>query len=197
MSSHHFVREGQEPALFIIDPIPFQSIGPLLEWSPMVVVDFNALDNAISWGVRVDAVVCSRERATMVDQKLDGHFPVAMVYAENTADSISSGIRFLRDHQQQGVNITSASPGIFDIVDSSQWVRINIFDATVKWAAIPFARFEKWFPKGERIKVRKSTASQIIEAQGLTTRDGEFEVAASGMVAITSDELFWVGELHI
>jgi hypothetical protein len=197
MSSHHFVREGQEPALFMIDPIPFHSIGPLLEWSPMVVVDFNALDNAISWGVRVDAVVCSRERATMVDQKLDGHFPAAMVYAENTADSLSSGIRFLLDHQQQGVNIISVNPGIFDIVGSLHGLRLNIFDATVKWSAISFARFEKWLPAGERIKVRKSTASQIIQFQGLTTLDGEFEATASGMVSIASDELFWVGELHI
>lgn len=194
MSSHHFVREGQEPALFIIDPVPFQIIGPLLEWSPMVVVEINALDNAISWGVRVDGVVCSRERATLVQQKLDGHFPVVLVYAENTADSIHHGIRFLRDHQQQGVNITSVSPEIFDIIGSLDGLRINILDATFKWSAIPFSKFEKWFPAGERIKVRKSSKSQIIQFQRLTARDGEFEATTNGLVTITSAQLFWVGE---
>ena len=46
MSSHHFVKEGQEPALLIMDALSLALIEPLLEWAPQVIVCENALRHA-------------------------------------------------------------------------------------------------------------------------------------------------------
>ena len=57
MSSHHFVKEGQEPALFILDNIPFQYAESLLEWVPLVMVADRALENVLHWGIKIDVVL--------------------------------------------------------------------------------------------------------------------------------------------
>ncbi len=50
MSSHHFVKEGQEPALFILDNIPFHYAESLLEWVPLVMVADRALGKCVTLG---------------------------------------------------------------------------------------------------------------------------------------------------
>ena len=46
MSSHHFVKEQQEPAVFILDVegISFDTVAPLLEWSPTLLVVQEAVE---------------------------------------------------------------------------------------------------------------------------------------------------------
>jgi thiamine pyrophosphokinase len=59
MSSHHIVRDAQEPALIIADElISFEIIGQLLEWSPVVVVLEHYLPKVLSWGIKIDIVIC-------------------------------------------------------------------------------------------------------------------------------------------
>ena len=56
MSSHHIVRDEQEPALLIDDAsvIHFEFVELLLEWSPRVMVTSNAIDEVLNWGVKID-----------------------------------------------------------------------------------------------------------------------------------------------
>ena len=46
MSSHHFVKEQQEPAVFIleVEGISFETVAPLLEWSPTLLVAQEAVE---------------------------------------------------------------------------------------------------------------------------------------------------------
>ncbi len=61
MSSHHFVKEQQEPALLILETEGFDvdRISPLLEWVPTVLVSQNVVETVISWGVKVDVILSS------------------------------------------------------------------------------------------------------------------------------------------
>ena len=56
MSSHHFVKEDQEPALIIADAsaVSFEKIQELLEWSPTVIVMESSLEMVLSWGIKMD-----------------------------------------------------------------------------------------------------------------------------------------------
>lgn len=58
MSSHHIVRDDQEPALILYsaDSGEVEAIGQLLEWSPVVVVHHQALDLALAMGIKIEAV---------------------------------------------------------------------------------------------------------------------------------------------
>ena len=59
MSSHHFVRDKQEPALIIAngDECSNEVLNQLLEWNPFVLVLDGALDRVLMKGIKVDAVI--------------------------------------------------------------------------------------------------------------------------------------------
>lgn len=59
MSSHHFVKEGQEPALVILDWNEDLAIiaAQLMEWQPKLVVSKEALDLLLMDGFKPDAVL--------------------------------------------------------------------------------------------------------------------------------------------
>jgi thiamine pyrophosphokinase len=59
MSSHHIVRDAQEPALIIANThLSYETIGQLLEWSPVVVVTENCLETVLTWDIKIDKIVC-------------------------------------------------------------------------------------------------------------------------------------------
>ena len=59
MSSHHIVREKQEPALIIAngEACSFDLLGQLLEWSPFVVVLDQAIHRVIELGIKIDVLL--------------------------------------------------------------------------------------------------------------------------------------------
>jgi len=62
MSSHHFVREKQEPALLILAdrPIPLALMEELLEWCPMIMIDDRCLYLLNHQPIKLDYVLqCS------------------------------------------------------------------------------------------------------------------------------------------
>lgn len=59
MSSHHIVRDAQEPALVIASTsITFETLGQLLEWSPVVVVLESCLKEVLTWEIKIDKIIC-------------------------------------------------------------------------------------------------------------------------------------------
>ena len=59
MSSHHIVRDDQEPALIIANgaSCSFELLGQLLEWSPIVVVLDNAIDRVLQLDIKIDVLL--------------------------------------------------------------------------------------------------------------------------------------------
>lgn len=59
MSSHHFVREGQEaPLLVLAWNDALESIAKqLLEWQPLFVIHQNILDNVLASGLKPDVIL--------------------------------------------------------------------------------------------------------------------------------------------
>jgi hypothetical protein len=59
MSSHHIVREGQEPALLVYSSyFNTEVLYELLEWSPVLIVFADALQRVIDLDVKIDLVFC-------------------------------------------------------------------------------------------------------------------------------------------
>ena len=59
MSSHHIVKDKQEPALIIAngEECSQELMGQLLEWQPTVMVLDGALDRVLPLGIKVDIVL--------------------------------------------------------------------------------------------------------------------------------------------
>ena len=59
MSSHHIVRDDQEPALIIANGASCnpELLGQLLEWSPLVIVLDNAIERVHELNIKVDVLL--------------------------------------------------------------------------------------------------------------------------------------------
>jgi hypothetical protein len=198
MSSHHFVKEGQEPALFVLDPLPFQLAGPLLEWAPLVLVSDYALEDVIRWGIKIDLVLAEENRVEMLMRRLQEQTPVKIVSHRSGESCIMNALDFVINNRQATVNIiASVSEDLFVQTEKCMHqLQVSLFDENWKWSAISTGNFEKWLAVGTNLQIRKSFKSQSIQFQGLTPKEGGFETITNGIINISSNRLFWVAEPH-
>jgi len=195
MSSHHFVKEGQEPALFVLDALPFAVAAPLLEWAPLVLVAESALEHVQEWGIKIDVVLATPGQAQHAAQILSEQTPVTIAELSNGESFLTKGLSVLKHGGQTAVNILSTGDDAFEeAAKFSPHLQICILQESLKWSAIPSGPFEKWYPGGVRLHLRKSIPSQTFDLQGL---DAENELVVNhraGLVSIRSGQFFWVGE---
>jgi hypothetical protein len=197
MSSHHFVKEGQEPALFILDPVDFELASPFLEWAPLVLVSGTSLDQVLRWGIKID-VVLGAESDEEIEQKVSGQAPVEVIRLKPEETFVSSAFDYLIDAKQYGVNVLTTRPeNVFAEAEKvTRQLHVTVVDHTFRWVGISTGRFEKWLTMNTPIVIRKSVEKQSMEIQGLIERNGRFECLSEGMISIASDAFFWVAESH-
>jgi hypothetical protein len=199
MSSHHFVKEGQEPALFILDPLPFQLAGPLLEWAPLVIVSENALEEVLQWGIKIDVVLAADSRVERVKPGLSVQAPVKILSYRPGESPMMKALSFLLSSKQTAVNIiTSVSEEVFVPAEVfMHQLQINLFDENLKWSAISTGNFEKWLSVRTNLRIRKCFVTQSVQSQGLIESKDCFESTADGIINIRSDQSFWVAEQYV
>src|SRR6187401_1995035 len=106
MSSHHIVRENQEPVLLIANAhaILFEKIQELLEWMPTVVVLSSEVERVISWGIKVDVVIVPIDELTKWQDRLIDQAPVKLISFNPGADPLATAIYFLVASKANAVN---------------------------------------------------------------------------------------------
>jgi len=106
MSSHHFVKEQQEPALLILDVsnISFETISPLLEWSPTVLVAESAIDAVLSWGIKIDLLLAREEYQKSHITLLEEQYPVKFMTVKEDK-FLEEGLHFLIASKHGAVNV--------------------------------------------------------------------------------------------
>lgn len=195
MSSHHFVKEGQEPALFVLDALPFALAAPLLEWAPLVLVTENALEHVQEWGIKIDVALATPGQAQHAAQILSDQAPVTIAELLKGESFLTKGLSLLDERGQTAVNILSTADEAFEeAAKFSPRLQVCILQENLKWSAIPSGRFEKWYPDGVHLHLRKSTPSQEFDLQGLEAENEFLVNRRAGLVSIRSQQLFWVGE---
>lgn len=186
MSSHHFVKENQEPALFIADAdaIPFEKIQELLEWSPTVVVSWNALDAVLAWGIKVDVVVVEEDFTGAARLKLMDHAPVRILGYPSGQKPLDAVFLFLQASRQWYVNVVTNLPDeLFDLQANDENMFVVMFCNKLRWSLVKSGKFEKWLPAGTEIVIRNTDQ----------TCD-KFGQEHDGIIHLTRPGRFWVGE---
>lgn len=182
MSSHHFVKEGQEPAILIVDQIPFRQAEPFLEWSPLVMVTESVVDHVVAWGIKVDVVFARPEKVGHLTGQLAHHAPVKII-ACTAEELLQTAFYFSVNARQKSLAILSCNPNsYFQIKDFSiPHPEISIVTDNMKWSLIQSGRFDKWLPANETVHVYEDR-NEILR----TEKDGVIEIKRSGF--------FWIGE---
>lgn len=194
MSSHHFVKEGQEPALLIVDALGLPLIEPLLEWAPQVMVFENALDQVLDWGIKIDVVIAKPGSGEILAQKLESQAPVKFL-SGNAGEDVALALYFLISTRQKAVSIVTANAdALFDKLDTFlPQLGITLLTDTVKWSGIASGSYKKWLPATSRLLVHGHAMPALPD--GLKKADGAYEVLRDGFVTMAPGTPFWVGEV--
>lgn len=194
MSSHHFVKEGQEPALLIAEALSFELAEPLLEWAPLVVVCDAALDEVLHWGIKVDAVLGEATQVRALQDKMIEQAPVKILSYQPGEDPLENALHFLIASKNTAVNIMTRSvKDQLHLAKNFPQIQIVLMDHDRKWSLHTHA-FEKWLPAGTSLLIHPYHASQKFTLTGLIS-EGEYVTASiDGLITIESDNIFWIGE---
>ena len=177
MSSHHIVREKQEPALLIAngescDP---ECLGQLLEWSPFVVVLDNAIWRVMDLGIKADVLLGDFDRELDVTAVQSAQYPIEVIHTpdQNKTD-LEKGIEFLIERGFPGVNIVWATGRRMDhtlnnltgIVRYKDQIKITIIDDySIVYPLV--GRFDKWLAAGTPISLMPVGIVEGVETEGL------------------------------
>ena len=182
MSSHHIVREKQEPALYIHDFNNFDEeyLGQLLEWSPTLLIASRAYEKAISLGLKVDVVFGSDE--TLATQE-----NIKFILA--TSDNLQTVVKYLIAEKYPAVNIISKENKFDDLVGFLPEINIVLFTENEKSYAVKTG-FSVWKPAGTIFHIDIISYFEAINLK--QEENGDFIVMADGFVTFnfTTDYLF-------
>lgn len=192
MSSHHFVKEGQEPALVILDAVPFPSVENLLEWAPLVVVHEKSLDAVIRWGIKIDVVLARSVRVSDLTLELRDQAPIRIFSLEDSND-LSAILWILIALKQTSTYVATAEPKIFlqDHGLPVDKIQVSLVTEDRKWSHIPSSKFIKWLAKGTELGLH---ATGTITLSNLQHRGQGLMVQEDGPVEIAVSKSLWVAE---
>jgi hypothetical protein len=192
MSSHHIVRENQEPALLIMHAhaISFEKIQELLEWMPTVVVLHTEVDTVIGWGIKVDVVIAPLAEIENWREKLVEQTPVKIVSFNLHDDPLATAFYFLNAAKASGVNVLLGNKSELNKIESLSNLAAEAFVDHIRWSLIRSGCVEKWFPAGANLFIypneMRNNFAQFVS--------GKMNVQQDGIVTLQNDPSFWLGE---
>lgn len=196
MSSHHFVREGQEPALLITRRVTFESAMDLLEWAPKLIVTSDALESVLSWGVKIDVVVVEWGTDQSVYDLLADSHPVDIISCDQNEPAIARAL-LLSDSP---VNVlTTGAADLLDVIGPFLAARdkpVVLFADHAKWT-FHAKNFKKWVPEGAVFYLYRTRDDQVFDTNGTISNGDGYTAIQDGIVHFSSDAPFWVVEQQI
>ena len=157
MSSHHIVRDDQEPALIIANGASCSSelLGQLLEWSPIVIVLDNAIERVLQLDIKIDVLLGDFDDEFNPEIYKEKQFPLEIVHTPNQDKTdLEKAFDYLIEKGHKAVNVVWATgkradhtiTNITSIVQYRNKLKIVILDDHSKVFLLP-EKFEKWYTK--------------------------------------------------
>lgn len=155
MSSHHIVRDDQEPALIIANgqECNQELLVQLLEWSPLIVVLDSAIERVMKYDLKVDVLIGDFDRNFNFEKYHESQFPIEIIHAkdQNKTD-LEKAFDYLIERKIPAVNVVWATgkrsdhtiANITNIVQYRDLLKIVILDDHSKIFLLPY-KFEKWY----------------------------------------------------
>ncbi len=195
MSSHHFVKEGQEPTILVATPYPNREVlAQLLEWGSTLCATAEALPSLLAFGTKVDEVFCLTNEVEKIQQML---VPQAPYYTLHRLDEVSTP-NCLAHLGMQPLNVLLSD--FSEVLALEAWTSQTPIVAYVEsWRGtwIPAEQtYRKWLPA--------QTALQFISASPLPQHpfhnvhwkpeSNAATIQTAGIVSLVFDESTWVFE---
>ncbi|MFA9187680.1 thiamine diphosphokinase [Flavobacterium sp. FBOR7N2.3] len=155
MSSHHIVRDDQEPALIIANGAACnpELLGQLLEWSPLVIVLDSAIERVIELGIKVDVLLGDFDGNFDPDYYKEKQYPLEIVHTpDQDKTDLEKAFDYLYERKIPAANVVWATgkradhtiTNLTNIVRYRNKLKIVILDDHSKVFLLP-RKFEKWY----------------------------------------------------
>lgn len=200
MSSHHFVKEQQEPALLILNTsgISFEQIAPLLEWVPTILVVQDEVPVVISWGVKIDLILAEMDFQKSHYHLLEEQYPVKFLGVQE-GNFLAEGLQYLIASKHGAVNIIGLDHlKVFELEPMLEFLDIVVWDGPIRYFPIKNGQFKKWFPdtslklhapEGIILEVQTPEGNEMVQVKHAT-----FIEVEEGTTIIKGNGIFWIGE---
>jgi len=176
MSSHHIVRDDQEPALIIANGAECSNelLGQLLELTQIVIVLDSAMERVINLGIKVDVLLGDFDGDFNPEIYKEKQFPLEIVHTPNQDKTdLEKAFDYLIEKGHKAVNVIWATgkradhtiTNITNIVSYRNKLKIVILDDHSKVFLLP-NKFEKWYTKNTPISL-----IPIGKVAGITTNN--------------------------
>jgi thiamine pyrophosphokinase len=174
MSSHHIVRDDQEPALIIAngEACNKELLHQLLEWSPFIVVLDTAIDRVLELGIKIDVLLGDFDRGFDANFYKELQFPIEIVHTpdQNKTD-LEKAFDYLIEKGHQAANVIWATgkradhtiTNLTTIIQYRNLLKIVVLDDHSKVFLLPY-RYEKWYTANTVISL-----IPIGKTEGITT----------------------------
>ncbi len=156
MSSHHIVRDDQEPALIIANGESCSSelLGQLLEWSPLVVVLDSAMHRVVELGIKVDVLIGDFDHGFDPESYKDTQYPLEIIHVkEQNSTDLEKAFKYLVERDIPSANVIWATGKRMDhtitnltsLVKFREELKVVILDDHSKVYLLS-RQFKKWYP---------------------------------------------------
>lgn len=174
MSSHHIIKDKQEPALIIANGEACSNslTEQLLEWNPLVVVLDGAMDRVLELGIKIDVLLGDFDRNRNPEEilKHQSHVKIVRTPDPNKTD-LEKGIDYLIENAYPAANIIWATgkradhsfTNISNLVRYKNSITLVMIDDYSKIFYVK-SGFTKHYSKGTPLSL-----IPIGEATGITT----------------------------
>jgi thiamine pyrophosphokinase len=187
MSSHHIVREKQEPALLLLslDNFSEELLGQLLEWSPTVMTTPAVAEQINAYEIKIDIII-----ADEIDMDLQSDIKQI---PQKGASQTGAALNYLIRNEYKAVNMVTDVVELDDLIPFASGINIVLYCGTQKIYAVR-SGFSKWKPANENFKILSVPLN--LQANGLRAAgDNEFMTVNDGFVSLEFDnELLFIAE---
>jgi len=194
MSSHHFVKEKQEPAIYIHseDSLDMNLLGQLLEWCPFVIADEHALYLLNHEPIKIDLVI----QRDLIDEDIQtwiaNQSDIKILKLKKNEDKFISVLNYLAAENHFAISLMACHDEHFEKLKS---VELNLdiiqYHSDYKGFFIK-DHFLKWKEKGSLIEIN----ALPLETKNLMKQNNFWEVMEDGLVEIRVNNKTFIKEYN-
>ncbi|BDD06226.1 hypothetical protein [Aureibacter tunicatorum] len=200
MSSHHIIRDNQEPALFILDTneVDWDILSDLLSWSPTVIVDESIVDEVASWGIKIDVVLVSENNYYDVKTGV-GAFMLLQYVEKRSEDILNAGFEYLVSANHKAVNIISGfNSNMMNNNPYYESLDLVIYSSEQRYVLTKRSTFSKWVLKGEEFEIFSPIKCTDNLVPLTESEESKLQAVHEGQISIEfqseENSTFWIGE---
>jgi thiamine pyrophosphokinase len=195
MSSHHFVKEKQEPALYIHSEkfLNTELLGQLLEWCPFVIVDEHALYILNHEPIKIDLVIQQLLSDSEISEWTANQPNIKIIKLDETEDKLLSLLQYLEKENHFAISLLACSDEHFKIIQTNNF-NLDIIQYTEQYKGFFIDRtFKKWKEKDSEFEINV----EEIETKNLIRCNSIWKVIEDGLVEIQVKSKTYIKEFKL